>query len=82
MKLINGHLFHAENPGGSCTQPGCGKTQSEHVESVGEWMGVEHWFLPSVRPSRCILCGKNWRHSTHFLVSPLWIQRRRGSKFD
>lgn len=56
-----------------CVYPGCGRPQTEHVESVGEWMEPNHLFTPAVFGIvSCARCGRNWRHSTHTLISKKW----------
>jgi hypothetical protein len=65
-RVVRGHWFRAASAAEPCRYSDCGRPQSEHVESVGEWMDPRHWFRPSLRrPSHCARCGRPFGHSTH-----------------
>jgi hypothetical protein len=63
--MIKDHWFRADHTDEPCAYTDCGRPQDEHVESVGEWMGANHWFRPSWPLTCCMACDRHWRHSTH-----------------
>lgn len=64
--MICGHWFRADYADGPCLFAGCGRPQSAHVESCGEWMNPRHWFRPTLRNlARCARCDRHPAHSTH-----------------
>lgn len=76
--MIDDHWFRTDDYGTPCAYQGCGELVEDHVEAVGEWMDPRHWFTPF--PGGCGRCGRHWRHSTHWVISPknrsLWIRPR------
>lgn len=66
--MINSHWYRGED---GCSFKGCGRPEAEHVQSCGEWMAPIHVFrLKTSWPAFCGKCGKHWRHSTHWMISP------------
>lgn len=64
--MITDHWYRADTPAGPCRLPRCGRPQSEHSESVGEWRSPRHWFVPSLKAlTRCTWCQRPFGHSTH-----------------
>jgi hypothetical protein len=73
--LVRDHWFRADALADPCVYPQCGKAFEDHVEACGEWMEPRHFYIPFW--GGCADCGRHWRHSTHWVVSPknrsLWF---------
>lgn len=66
-KLIKDHWFRADYTDEPCRYTDCGRSQDEHVESVGEWgRAHNHLFLPSLPSIRCVRCKRAWAHTWHY----------------
>lgn len=68
MALISDHVFRGER---GCLFPGCGNTESEHVESADSRPSqMPHWFI-GLR--LCLNCGIGFNHPSHCL-SLAWVK--------